>query len=145
MLRRTRTASRANRPRLITALSIFFMFGAAMSFIASLSLLCPNTFLESMWRLNPRARLNLSSVGLWSVVLLTTVSVFCAAAGIGLWRGARWGHRIAVGLIAVNLVADVTNVILGIEPRAIVGVPVAAVILAYLMSTKVRRLFTTST
>lgn len=121
------------------------MFGAAMSFTASLSLLRPNTFLESMWRLNPRAQLNLLSIGIWAVILLSTVSVFCAAAGIGLWRGAWWGHRIAVGLIAVNLVADVTNVILGIEPSAIVGVPVAAVILAYLMSTKVRRLFATST
>lgn len=116
-----------------------------MSFTASLSLLLPKSFLESMWRLNPRAHLNLSSIGVWAVVLLTTVSVFCAAAGIGLWRGARWGHRIAVGLIAVNLIADVTNVILGIEPRAIVGVPIAAVILAYLMSTKVRRFFIAST
>jgi uncharacterized membrane protein (DUF2068 family) len=78
------------------------------------------------------------------VVLLTTVSVFCATAGVGLWRGARWGHRIAVGLIAVNLVANVTNVILGIEPRAIVGMPIAAVILAYLMSAKVRGFFTAS-
>jgi hypothetical protein len=120
------------------------MFGAAMSFTASLSLLRPNTFLESMWRLNPRAHLNLSSIGVWAVALLTTVSVFCAAAGIGLWRGARWGHRIAVGLIGVNLVADVTNVILGIEPRAIVGVPVAAAILSYLMSTKVQQFFSSS-
>jgi uncharacterized membrane protein (DUF2068 family) len=120
------------------------MFGAAMSFIASLSLLLPNSFLESMWRLNPRAQVNLSSIGVWAVVLLTTVSVFCATAGVGLWRGARWGHRIAVGLIAVNLIADVTNVILGIEPRAIVGVPIGAVILAYLMSTKVRRFFSRS-
>jgi hypothetical protein len=137
MLYTKRLTPKTSRPRLITALSIFFMFGAAMSFIASISLLCPNSFLESMWRLNPRGKLNLSSIGVWAAVLLATVSVCCAAAGIGLWRGARWGHRIAIGLIAVNLVADVTNVILGTEPRAIVGVPVAAGILIYLIRMRV--------
>ena len=114
-----------------------------MSFVAGLALLRPNSFLESMWRLNPRAQINLSSLGIWAVLLLITVSLFCASAAVGLWRGARWGHRIAVVLIAVNLVADVANVILGTEPRAIVGVPIAAVILGYLMTRKVRKLFST--
>ncbi len=134
-------ARTAHRPRGITALSIFFLAGAAISLTASVSLLGPQSFLESMWRLNPRAHKNLSSLGLWAVVLLATVSVFCAGAAIGLWRGSRWGHWLAVGLITLNLVADIINVLLGTEPRAIVGVPIAAAILAYLMSKGVRDYF----
>ena len=102
MFHKKKTVSTAHRPGGITALSIFFLAGAAISLTASLSLLRPNSFLESMWRLNPRAFENLSSLGLWAVLLMATVSVFCAAAAIGLWRGSRWGHWLAIGLIATN-------------------------------------------
>ena len=90
-----------------------------------------------MWRLNPRAHENLSSLGLWAVALLGAVSLFCAAAAIGLWQESRWGYRIAIGLMVVNLIGDVTNVVLGIEPRAILGVPIAAGILIYLIRKRV--------
>jgi len=90
-----------------------------------------------MWRLNPRAQENLSSLGLWAVLLLGVVSLFCAAAAIGLWQESRWGYHIAIGLMAVNLVGDITNVILGTEPRAIIGVPIAATILIYLIRRRV--------
>jgi hypothetical protein len=42
-------------------------------------------------RLNPRVHENLSSLGFWAVVLLSTVSMFCVAAAIGLWRTSRLG------------------------------------------------------
>jgi multisubunit Na+/H+ antiporter MnhG subunit len=129
--------TRIRRPRLITALSIFFMVGATISLTASISLLRPNSFLESMWRLNPRAHENLSSLGFWAVALLGSVSLFCAAAAIGLWQESRWGYRIAISLILVNLIGDVTNVVLGLEPRGIVGVPIAAGILIYLTRKRV--------
>ena len=133
MLHKKQLTTRTSRPRLITALSIFFLVGAMISLTASIPLLHPDSFLKSMWRLNPRAHENLSGLGLWAVVLLSAVSVFCAAAAVGLWRESRWGYRIAIGLMAVNLVGDVTNVVLGTEPRAIVGVPIAAAILIYLI------------
>jgi hypothetical protein len=136
-----RASKSESRPWGITALSIFFLAGAAVSLIASVSLLLPNSFLKALWRINPRAHENLSSLGLWSVLLLVTVSMFCAAASFGLWWTSRWGYRLAVGLITVNLIGDVANVLLGTEPRAIVGVPVAAAILFYLLSRRVRRLF----
>jgi uncharacterized membrane protein (DUF2068 family) len=94
-----------------------------------------------MWRLNPRAQDNLSSLGLWAVLLLAIVSLSCATAAIGLWRGSRWGLWLAIGLIATNLIGDITNVLLGTEPRAIVGIPIAAAILLYLVSKKVRSSF----
>ena len=145
-LRRTKwKAARTLRPRAITALSIFFVAGATISLIAGISLLLPNSFLEPMWRLNPRAHENLSRLGLWAVVMLSTVSMLCAAAAIGLWRGSRWGYWLAVGLILTNLLGNVINVVLGTEPRAIVGVPIAAALLAYLIFSKnVREFFSKS-
>ena len=127
------------RPLGIKLLSIFFMAGAVISFTASLSLLRPNSFLESMWRVNPRGRIGLASLGWWAIPLLFMVSVSCAFAAVGLWREARWGHRIAVTLIAINLIGDVANTLSGTEPRAIVGVPIALAILWYLLSKRVRQ------
>jgi len=109
VLKKWKVAS-AHRPKGITALSVFFSAGAAISFAASLSLALPNSFLASMWRLNPRAHEGLLRLGLWAVALMSTVSLFCAAAAIGLWRGSRWGYWLAVGLIAINLIGDIANV-----------------------------------
>jgi hypothetical protein len=145
MLRRKWSSANSFRPHPVTALSVFFLVGAVMSLTASISLFQPNIFLEPMWRLNIRAHRNLSSLGLWAVVMLSAVSVLCAAAALGLWRGSKWGYWLAVGLMATNLVGDVTNVVLGTEPRAIVGVPIATAILAYLLLSKtVRHFFSTS-
>jgi hypothetical protein len=132
------------RPVGITALSMFFVIGAAISFTASMSLLRPNSFLESMWRLKPHGRIGLEGMGWWGILLLLAVSVPCALAAVGLWRGTRWGHRIAVTLIAINLIGDVVNTVTGVEPRAIVGVPIASGILLYLFRKRVRLFFRTS-
>ena len=125
----------------ITALIIFFLAGAAISLTAGISLFLPNSFLVSIWRLNPRAHEKLTSLGVWAVILLSTVSIFCAAAAIGLWRRFKWGYWLAVGLISINLMANVINVVLGTEPRAIAGIPIAAAIVAYLMRKRIREGF----
>ncbi|HZF13816.1 MAG TPA: hypothetical protein VFE33_33910 [Thermoanaerobaculia bacterium] len=106
------------RPSGITALSIFFAAGTVISLTCAVALLFPGSFLEPMWRLNPRARDAFGGIGTWVVVLMLTVSVACALASRGLWRGRPWGYRLAVGILVVNLLGDVTNVILGTEPRA---------------------------
>ena len=106
-----------SRPWGITALSVFFLAGAAISLIASISLLLRHSFFESMWRINSRAHKNLSSLGLWAVILLLIVSIFCAAASLGLWRTSWWGYWLAVGLITINLIGDVINVLLERNPE----------------------------
>jgi hypothetical protein len=129
------------RPRGIGALTIFFLAGALISLTAGASLLFPRGFIEPMWSVNPRAYAQLSELGPWAVVLMFAVSISCAFAAIGLWRRAQWGYKIAVGLIAINLIGDVANTVMGTEPRAIVGVPIALGILIYLLSKKVRDSF----
>ena len=128
------------RPIGITALSLFFLFGAGASFVSFISLLFPGSFLEPIWRLNPRARSGLGDMGV-AVILMGAVCLACALAAVGLWRGARWGYWLAVSLLAINLLGDILNVFLGTEPRAVIGIPIALAILAFLMSRRARRFF----
>lgn len=129
------------RPVGITLLSIFFSLGAVISFTVFISLIFPGSFLEPIWRLNPRAHEAFASVGAWGVVLMFTVCVSCAMAAVGLWRGARWGYWLTLTLLVFNMIGDIANVMLGTEPGAIVGVPIVIVILTYLASRRVRRCF----
>ncbi len=132
------------RPIGITALSMFFLFGAAASFVSSISLFFPGSFLERMWRLNPRARAGFADLGVWAIVLMCAVCAACASAAVGLWRGKRWGYWLAVALLAINLLGDIVNVLLGTEPRAVFGIPIVVAIFAFLMSGQVRRFFISS-
>ena len=134
---------RQQRPFGITALSIFFLIGSVISFIAGFSLLRPGSFLEPMWRINSRGHDGLLRIGLWAMALLFAASISCATAAIGLWRRARWGHVMAVTLIAINLLSDLANTLSGAEPRAIIGVPIALALLLYLFSGSVRGSFKT--
>jgi uncharacterized membrane protein (DUF2068 family) len=131
----------ATRPVGITALSIFFIMGAVISFTACVSLLFPQSFLHSMWRLNPHAREGFASMGRWAIVLLGVVCISCALAAAGLWRGARWGYWLAIALLVINLTGDVANTLSGTEPKAVIGVPIVAAILVFLMTKRVRAFF----
>jgi hypothetical protein len=129
------------RPALITVLSLFFASGSLISAAAGVSLISPGGLFEPMWRLNPRARIALAGMGVAAPLLLAVVSVACAGAAFGLWHGRRWGYRLAIGLLAVNLTGDLINTILGTEPRAAVGIPIVAAILALLATGRVRQYF----
>jgi uncharacterized membrane protein (DUF2068 family) len=94
-----------------------------------------------MWRLNPRGREGLAGIGGWAILLMSGVLVACAIAATGLWRGARWGYWFALILLVINLIGDVTNALLGTEPKAAIGIPIVLAILAFLLSRRVRKFF----
>ena len=93
------------------------------------SLLTPGGPLESMWRLNPRAHEAFSRMGIWAPLLLGAVCLACAASAYGFFTGKRWGYRLGGTLLVVNLIGDIVNAALGIEPRAVVGIPIVALLL----------------
>jgi hypothetical protein len=80
-------------------------------------------------------------MGAWAPALLAVVCVACAGTGCGLYAGRRWGYRLTVILLLVHLAADIVNTVLGIEPRAAVGIPIVALVLWYLSSRSVRTYF----
>ena len=67
-----------------------------------------------------------------------TVGVGCALAARGVWSRARWGYRLALTIVAVNLVGDVSNALLSGDLRSLLGVPVGGGLIAYLLSSRVR-------
>jgi hypothetical protein len=110
-----------------------FTIGACASFISAVSLTFPGSFLEPIWKLNPRAREGFSQMGGWSIVLMSVVCAACISTTVGLWRGRWWGYWLALLMLMTNLAGDLINVITGTEPRAAVGIPVVLFILAYLL------------
>jgi uncharacterized membrane protein (DUF2068 family) len=132
------------RPCGVIALIALFAIGTLASFLSALSLLFPGSFLEAIWRLNPNARAGFSRIGTWAIVLMICVCIACTFTAVGLWRARLWGYWLAVVMLAVNLGGDVINVITGAEPRAAIGIPIAGVILVYLLRKKTRHHFSDS-
>ena len=123
----------ARRPAGVTALALFFAFGTLACAAAAALLLVPGTPLDAAWRINPHGHEGFVRMGGWALLLLAAVGVGCALAAIGLWRDALWGHRLAVGILTVNLVGDGANAFLGHDRRSLVGVPIAIVLIVYLL------------
>ena len=131
-----------SRPWTVTALSSFFSLGATISGLSFVVLAFPGGFLEPMWRLNPRAREQLAAMGGWALVLMGVVCALCALTARGLWRGSRLGFVLGVTMLLVSLLGDLANAVLGVEPRAWVGVPIAALFLVVLATGRSRAFFT---
>jgi uncharacterized membrane protein (DUF2068 family) len=74
-------------------------------------------------------------------LLMTILCIACLFAAIGLWRGLSWGYWLAVGMLALNAIGDLINVISGTEPKAIVGIPIALMVLAYLRRKQTKNYF----
>src|SRR5262245_45375877 len=130
-------------PRLagVVALVAFFLFGAMMSGLSAIALLAPGGALEGIWRLNPEAHRNLVAIGPWGPLLMALVCAACASSAIGLFQHSTWGHRLAIGLLAANLFGDMANAIVRGDPRTLIGVPLAALLIVYLLSPKVRQCY----
>jgi hypothetical protein len=69
------------------------------------------------------------------------VAIACALAAIGLWIRARWGHRLAVTILAVNLLGDLFNALVLGDLRTLIGIPVGGAMIFYLMSARTRAQF----
>lgn len=129
------------RPGGLVALVAFFAFGAMVAGLTVLMLLVPSSWADSIWRLKPSARSDFRALGPVAVPLMLLVSIACAGAAVGLWRGRQWGHRLAVGVLGVNLIGDVTNAVLRHDWRTLIGVPIGGAMLIYLTRSTVRNRF----
>ncbi|HME35351.1 MAG TPA: hypothetical protein VKF84_08940 [Candidatus Sulfotelmatobacter sp.] len=118
----------------ITTLSLFFAFGAVMSGLAAVMLLFPGSMLDPLWRVNPRAREGFAGLGVWAVLLMAVVCLACVTAATGLWRCRRWGLWSALAILGVNLVGDAANAALAHDWRALIGLPVCAAMILYLLA-----------
>src|SRR2546422_7292080 len=124
------------RPVGLTLLTAFFVFGALMAFLAFLGLLLSGGFLEPIWRLNPDAHRALTELGAWGVLLMAAVAIACALAASGLWIQAQWGRRLALGILAINLLGDVINAVTRGDLRTLIGIPIGGAMNFYFFLTR---------
>ena len=124
-------AASARPPAAVKALSLFFAFGVLACGLAAVLLLVPGTAMDALWRINPRGHEGFLRMGPWAILLLVAVAAACALAAAGLWRNTVRGHRVALAILAVNLVGDCANA-LGGDPRSPVGVPIALALIVFL-------------
>jgi len=106
-------ASVARRLLGITLLVLFFAFGCLAAGLSAMLLLFPGTALDSLW--------------------LVVVSSACATAAAGLWRRAVWGLWTAAAILAINLIGDTANALFAHDYRALIGLPIGGLMLAYLL------------
>ncbi len=129
------------RPAGLVLLSLFFGFGTLMSAVTAVALAAPGNWSDQLWRFNPAARTGFQAMGNWAVPLMLLVAAGCAGASIGLWLGKLWGHRLAVAVLSVNLVGDVSNALVRGDRRTLIGLPIGGAMIAYLVSRRVRPRF----
>ena len=113
------------------------MFGMLASGVAAISLGFPGGFLEPIWRVNPRAREGLGDLGQIGVLLMALVCLLCAYSAFGLWRGLQSGRTLAITMLAINAVGDVSSG----DRRTLIGLPIAAALILYLTTRRVRDFF----
>jgi uncharacterized membrane protein (DUF2068 family) len=125
--------NRTGRPPVgILLLILFFAAGAVVCSLVMLALAFPGSFLEIIWRLRPAVRDDFQELGTWSIVLMAAVGAACGLAAFGLWRGAEWGRRLAIGVLTVNFVADIFNAAFHGDMRTLIGLPIGGLMIWYL-------------
>jgi hypothetical protein len=119
----------------------FFAFGTLMAAASAVALLFPGGALDPFWRLNPRAHRDFLAMDGWAPPLMFAVALACGLAAVGLWSRARWGHRLAVAMLALNLVGDAGNALIRGDLRTLIGLPIGGLMIAYLLRAGVRARF----
>lgn len=113
-------------------LVIFFAAGALICLVTMLALAFPGGFLEPIWQLKPEAREQFQKIGSASIALMAVVGAACGLAAVGLAKNAEWGRRIAIGVLAVNLVGDSLNALLRHDMKTLIGLPIGGLMIWYL-------------
>jgi hypothetical protein len=129
------------KAREFTAIGIFLFFGAVMAGLATITLLSPGTLLDRLWVLNPIAYKRLAPLGSTVGILFLLLGAALTTAGVGWFRRRLWGWRLAVVIIATQVVGDVVNCVRGDLLRGGTGVIIAGALLLFLLQPKIRATF----
>jgi hypothetical protein len=126
------------KPFGFAAIGAFLFFGALMAGLAATTFLFPGTFLDHAWKLNPGAYQQLAPLGIKIGILFLLLSATLFLSGIGWFRRRLWGWRLAVAIIATQILGDIINLARGEWLRGGIGVAIAGVLLFYLFEPQVK-------
>ena len=128
-------------PFVITAIGVFLFFGATMASLAGATLTWSGTFLDGIWILNPTGYKQLSTLGKPVGILFLFLGIALGVAGAGWFMRRRWGWRLAMAIIATQVLGDLLNILRGDFWRGSVGFSIALALLLYLLRPAVRAVF----
>lgn len=129
------------KPTGFTAMGIFLFFGAIMASLAATTLLWQGTALDRIWALNPSAHAQLAPLGSTAGVLFLLLGAALATAGIGWVQHRLWGWRLAVAIIATQVLGDAVNCVRGDWLRGGTGVIIAGALFLFLLRPRIRAAF----
>jgi hypothetical protein len=124
-----------------TAIGIFLFFGSITASLAATTLLWRGTVLDRLWALNPIAYKKLASLGGTVGILFLLLGAALTTAGIGWFRRRLWGWRLAVVIIATQVLGDVVSFVRGDLLRGGTGLIIAGALLLFLLQPKIRATF----
>ena len=122
-------------------MGIFLFFGAIMASLVATTLLWRGTVLDRLWALNPIAYKQLAPLGSMVGVFFLLLGAALTTAGIGWFRRRVWGWRLAVVIIATQVLGDVVNCVRGDLLRGGTGVIIAGALLMFLLQSKIKATF----
>ncbi|MGB2601956.1 MAG: hypothetical protein WBC78_00065 [Candidatus Sulfotelmatobacter sp.] len=112
-----------------------------MASLAGATLIWRGTFLERIWILNPGAYRQLAPFGRTIGILFLMLGAILALAAAGWLRRRLWGWRLAVLIIATQVLGDLVSAFRGDIVRGGVGVAIAGALLFYLWRPHIRSRF----
>jgi len=112
-----------------------------MASLAGITLLWRGTVLEQMWTLNPTAYKKLVPLRASAGILFLLLGVALAIAGAGWFKRRLWAWRLAVAVIATQVLGDLDNALRGDVVRGAIGFAIAGALLFYLLRSEVRAAF----
>ena len=115
-----------------------------MAAFAGTTLLWPGTRLDGAWGLNPDAYKTLRTFGRLIGIPFLGLSAALLAAGVGWFHRRAWGWRLAVAIIAIQLLGDAVSTFEGYFVRGATGLAIAGALLFYLFRPSVRAAFQNS-
>ena len=124
-----------------TTIGIFLFFGATMASLAAITLLWRGTALDGVWALNPTAYRELTPLGGPVGIIFLLLGATLVVAGVGWFRHRLWGWRLAIAIIATQVLGDFVNCVRGDFLRGGIGAIIAGGLLLFLLRSKVRAAF----
>jgi hypothetical protein len=100
-------------PTGFVAIGLFLFFGAAMAGLAATTLIWHGTALDCVWMLNPSAYRQLLPLGSKIGFLFLLLGTALLISGIGWFCHRVWGWRLAVAIIATQVLGDIINLVRG--------------------------------
>ena len=125
----------------IIAVGVFLFFGATMALLAGSTLIWRGSIFDRAWVLNAAAYARLAPFGKRIGIPFLLLGAILAVAGTGWFRRRVWGWRLAVAVIATQVVGDLANAFLGDIVRGGIGFLIAGALLFYLLRPEVRSAF----